>query len=202
MGEIAKQAVSGAGRVRYGEGRQALIEAAVRLVAREGLSRLTTRTLIAESGVSQGSLHHHFGSVQDILGAGLDYCGDVSLAYLNSSASFAAVFEQMLVFFRERPDVAAFRTEVFLEARRRPPIRDLVRAHQDRFADVIRSVLMTLDIAPDEALVAFLTGAVYGFAYQIAVFGDAQLPATEQQFAVLQRLLAAADSEEAVSRRS
>src|SRR5438132_3593131 len=47
---------------RYGEGRQALLDAAVQVVGRSGLRGLTYRAVAAEAGVTQGLVAHHFGS--------------------------------------------------------------------------------------------------------------------------------------------
>ncbi|MFI8632342.1 TetR/AcrR family transcriptional regulator [Microbacterium sp. NPDC077663] len=193
-------------RVHYGHGRQALIEATVRLVARDGLSRLTTRTLLAEAQVSQGSLHHHFRSLQDVLGAALDHAADVSLAYLPMPAIPRAVFDGMLALFTERPEVSAFRTEMFLEGKRRPEVAALVRAHQARFEEVVRAMLAASGRAVDEGLVSFVAGAIDGFAYQAAVFGPEHLTVTKRQLdelrSLVEYLLVSEPSSERRHRRS
>ncbi|WP_416979825.1 TetR family transcriptional regulator [Streptomyces sp. T028] len=48
-------------RLGYGEGRDALLIAAVRVVARDGLRKLTYRAVAAEAGVTHGLVAHHFG---------------------------------------------------------------------------------------------------------------------------------------------
>jgi AcrR family transcriptional regulator len=49
-------------RGEYGNGRRALLDATVRVVARKGLRGLTYREVAAEAGVTYGLVHHHFGS--------------------------------------------------------------------------------------------------------------------------------------------
>lgn len=48
------------------ERRAALLDAAVALLWREGLSRVTTRAVAAEAGSASGILHHHFATAADL----------------------------------------------------------------------------------------------------------------------------------------
>jgi AcrR family transcriptional regulator len=47
--------------------REALLEAAQRLLAEVGYARITTRTLAEAAGVNQGLIHYYFGSVEEVL---------------------------------------------------------------------------------------------------------------------------------------
>lgn len=51
----------------YGQGRRKLLEAATRLVAREGTSRLSLRELAQEAGMSHNAIYRHFASVDDMV---------------------------------------------------------------------------------------------------------------------------------------
>src|SRR3546814_15020576 len=66
------------GKPAYGEGRQALITKAVRLVARGGLGKLTYRSLAADAGVTVGAVQHNFRSMNGVLESGLEFCMDKS----------------------------------------------------------------------------------------------------------------------------
>ncbi|MGY0499521.1 TetR family transcriptional regulator [Nocardia sp. FBN12] len=46
--------------------RDSIVEAAATLVAREGLSAVTARAVASELGGSQGQIHHHFSSTDDL----------------------------------------------------------------------------------------------------------------------------------------
>ena len=48
-------------RPGYGEGRDALLTATVRVVARRGLRNLTYRAVAEEAGVTHGLVAHYFG---------------------------------------------------------------------------------------------------------------------------------------------
>jgi len=54
-------------KTEYGQGRRKLLEAAARLVAREGSARLTLRELAKEAGMSHNSIYRHFPSVEDMM---------------------------------------------------------------------------------------------------------------------------------------
>lgn len=48
--------------------RAALIEAALRVIARDGLAAATTRAIAAEAGMSLASLHYAFTSRDELIG--------------------------------------------------------------------------------------------------------------------------------------
>ncbi|MDR5698839.1 TetR/AcrR family transcriptional regulator [Agromyces aerolatus] len=54
-------------RIPAPERRTALIEAALRVVAREGIVRATTRTIVAEAGMSLASFHYAFESRDELI---------------------------------------------------------------------------------------------------------------------------------------
>lgn len=61
-----EQAVSSF-KSEYGQGRRKLLEAAARLVVREGSARLTLRELAQEAGMSHNSIYRHFQSVEEMM---------------------------------------------------------------------------------------------------------------------------------------
>jgi TetR/AcrR family transcriptional regulator, regulator of biofilm formation and stress response len=56
-----------------GDGRVALLEAAIRVGAHQGLCGLTIRSAAAEAGVSHGLVRHHFGSRQQLVDEALEH---------------------------------------------------------------------------------------------------------------------------------
>jgi DNA-binding transcriptional regulator YbjK len=71
------------GRRRRGEARRALLlDAGVRVVARDGAGKLTHRAAAAEAGVSLASATYHFPSIQELRRATFDHAGSlVGLAF-------------------------------------------------------------------------------------------------------------------------
>jgi AcrR family transcriptional regulator len=55
----------------YGDGREALLTAAVRVVARKGIRHLTYRALARQAGVTHGLVTYHFGSRDALIRAAL-----------------------------------------------------------------------------------------------------------------------------------
>ncbi|MFD6061244.1 TetR/AcrR family transcriptional regulator [Rhodococcus wratislaviensis] len=179
-------------RLPYGEGRQALVEAAIRLVARDGLSKLTYRSLTAEAGVSQGSLRHHFDSLVGVLEAGLEYCLEVSHGYLHRPIeSLEDIFVHLVDSMREHPEIPAFQTEVFVGARHRDELIHLAHRHQESYRQAVRVALAQSILTPDEELVAIIIAMAEGIVYQRVVFGQAYAPVTEQEVAGSRRVMSA-----------
>ncbi|WP_449386237.1 TetR/AcrR family transcriptional regulator [Cellulomonas soli] len=56
-------------RMPVAERRRALVDAAVRVIAREGVAGATTRAVVAEAGMKLASLHYAFGSREELLEA-------------------------------------------------------------------------------------------------------------------------------------
>ncbi|RVW06677.1 TetR/AcrR family transcriptional regulator [Rhodococcus spongiicola] len=65
-----------------------LLEAALAIIDRDGIDALTVRSLVAESGVSNGSVYHHVGSLDRVEAAAADE------AIRAWSAAFLAALER------------------------------------------------------------------------------------------------------------
>ncbi|MEU9059219.1 TetR/AcrR family transcriptional regulator [Streptomyces sp. NPDC048430] len=179
-------------RLPYGEGRQALVEAAIRLVAREGLAKLTYRSLTAEAGVSQGSLRHHFPNLVSVLEAALEHCQEISHVRLRKpDDSLENLFVHLVDSLREHPEIPVFQTEVFLSARTRPELRELARRHQVAYEAAVHAALEASAVPPDEELAAAIFAMAEGIVYQRTVFGASHAEVTERQVAGSRRILAA-----------
>lgn len=54
-------------KLKYGLGKQKLLDAAARLAAREGSTRLSLRELAKESGMSHNAIYRHFDGLDDLI---------------------------------------------------------------------------------------------------------------------------------------
>ncbi len=112
-------------RVTYGAGREALLNAAVRVVARGGLRKLTYRAVAEEAGVTHGLVVHHFGSRDALIEEALTHAIRSSLTSSDletgtgRTADFSAGLTEMV---ESGPDLQAFQYELLLESRRRPEL--------------------------------------------------------------------------------
>ncbi|MGW0817224.1 TetR/AcrR family transcriptional regulator [Streptomyces viridiviolaceus] len=176
----------------YGEGRDALVAAAIRLVAREGLGRLTYRSLTAEAGVSQGSLRHHFANLTGVLEAALEHCLLLTESYARkASGSLEDLFAHLADSLREHPEIPAFQTEVFVGARHQPELREMALRHQEAYRARTREALAASGAPVDDELVEVVAAMAEGIVYQRVVFGEEHAERTDRQISGSRRMLAA-----------
>lgn len=165
-------------RVHYGEGREALLAAAVRVVAERGLRHLTYRAVAEEAGVAHGLVVHHFGCRDALIEAALAHAISTSL---NTSSlepgtgdapDFAAGLAGMV---RDDPNLQAFQYELMLESRRRPELLPMVRALYDRyFGATERELTRILPEGASPALSRLVFAALDGLVLHQLIFGDAE----------------------------
>lgn len=155
--------------------RDAILEATLRVIAREGVGAATARAVAAEAGVSPGTVSHHFASVDELLVAALRHGSGRIVAELERLAldlpdgdaeacarAFAGVLSESI---RSHPEhhVACF--EMRLLAIRRPRLRPVADEVLAAYLRLARIVLRAVDPAADHdecvvRLVATATGLV------------------------------------------
>ncbi|QOV33928.1 TetR family transcriptional regulator [Streptomyces ferrugineus] len=188
-------------RMNYGEGREALLNAAVRVVARGGLRKLTYRAVAQEAGTTHGLVVHHFGSRDALIEEALAHAIRTSL---NTSAlepgtgkvaDFSVGVSDMVM---ADPDIQAFQYELLLEARRRPELLPQIRALYDDYFDATeRELSRMLPDAAGRPLTRLVFAALDGLVLHQLVFGEPETTdAAIEELRGLLRLLAA-DSDEA-----
>lgn len=149
----------------YGEGREALIRAAVTVVARGGLRALTYRAVAEEAGVTHGLVRHHFGSRDALIVAATEYSLNPALVAsevvgaAGPVGTFASGIPRMI---RDEQDLLAFQYEVILESRRRPELRGAVQALLQGLRRGILEDLRAHGIEASPALGALVMSALDG----------------------------------------
>jgi DNA-binding transcriptional regulator YbjK len=177
-------------RPGYGEGREALLAAAVRVVARGGLRKLTYRAVAAEAGVTHGLVAHHFGSRDTLLEQALQWCVTRSIdtsSLVPVSGRLEDFAATLADFVAADPDLQAFQYELKLESSRRPELRHHVDMLYDAYRDAVREALARFDVSQDmvELVFAALEGLVF---HQVTSDAPGR---TEEGVDALRRLLAA-----------
>ena len=170
----------------YGEGRQALLEAAVHVVATRGLRHLTYRAVAERAGVAHGLVAHHFGTRDALLEAALEFSLTNSVGSISSrpgSGDLDALFAEVVEMVQSSPDDQAFQYELILEARRRPELRPHVELVYATYRQALRAELDAAGITVDDALVHLVFAAVDGLVFQQVCLDD---PAAAQ--AAIERL--------------
>ena len=129
---------AGATRPSYGEGRQALLDAAIRVVATSGLRGLTIRAVGAEAGVTHGLVRHHFGSRDALVEETLKYSARMSIAASSldpERGDIDGLAANLPAMADQQAELQAFQFELLLEARRRPELLPHVRAIYDEYVE-------------------------------------------------------------------
>ena len=175
--------------VAYGSGRQALLEATIRIVATQGLRGLTYRAVAAEAGVTHGSVRYHFGDRATLIEEALVYCVERSIegteltSDLPGFDGFARGLVSLVV---ADPDAQAFQYELMLEARRRPELRDTVRRVNESYRVATHQELARHGL-DDPDLTDLVCAALDGLVFQQTAFADTTR--TEHAVKVLRKLL-------------
>ncbi|MFJ9896003.1 TetR/AcrR family transcriptional regulator [Streptomyces sp. NPDC091280] len=166
-------------RVTYGEGREALLDAAVRVVARGGLRGLTYRAVAEEAGVTHGLVVHHFGTRDALIEEALTHAirSSLSSSDLEPGTGRPEDFSLGLTEMVDSgPDLQAFQYELLLESRRRPELLSHLRALYDEyFAATRRELTQMLPGPVDEGLSRMVFATLEGLVLHQLVFGEREV---------------------------
>lgn len=188
-------------RMNYGEGREALLNAAVRVVARGGLRKLTYRAVAQEAGTTHGLVVHHFGSRDALIEEALAHAIRTSLSTsalepgTGKVADFSVGLSEMVT---ADPDIQAFQYELLLEARRRLELLPQIRALYDAYFDATkRELSRILPHDADHPLTRLIFAALDGIVLHQLVFGEPETTdaAVEELRHLLRLLEAEAEAE-------
>ena len=132
-------------QVRGERRRQAILEAALRLISQHGVGALTHRAVAEEAGVPLASTTCYFDSLDELLEGALQLFVDEEATRLTTLAErlegqelppveIARLFQAEL-----EPDAAQF--ELYVEAARRPSLREVARSSIEMYARVAATAL-------------------------------------------------------------
>jgi AcrR family transcriptional regulator len=158
----------------YGEGRSALLAAAVRVVAERGLRHLTYRAVAQEAGVTHGLVTHHFGTRDALIHAALEYSLQNSIPAITAdpgTGRLDSLFAGLAELVQGDPGSQAFQYELILEARRRPELLPHVEEIYAAYHEVLRGELELAGIDSDDAFVHLVFSALEGLVFQQTALG-------------------------------
>jgi len=132
-------------QVRGERRRQAILEAALRLISQHGVGALTHRAVAEEAGVPLASTTYYFDSLDELLEGALQLFVDEEATRLTTLAErlegqelppveIARLFQAEL-----EPDAAQF--ELYVETARRPSLREVARSSIEMYARVAATAL-------------------------------------------------------------
>lgn len=130
-------------RVAHGEGREALLEAVVRVVVRDGPSGVSYRAVAKEAGVTHGLVHYYFGTKDEMVSEAYVWALETELRAMDLRPDDD--FPERLARLTEQDmHLHLFLNEMVLDACRKPELRSIVRR---MFDDVFRTVNAALEAA-------------------------------------------------------
>ena len=182
-------------RPGYGEGRAALLDAAIRVVAKSGLRGLTVRGVGAEAGVTHGLVRHHFGTRDALVEATVQHAAEMSIATSSLEPETGRIDDMadgLSSLVADTAEVQAFQFELLLEARRRPELLRDMKAVYGAYIDATRRELERAGLGDDEDLARAVFAAFDGLVLQQIVFGgraktDASVAAVHEMVSALAR---------------
>lgn len=129
----------------YGSGRDALVRAAIEIVAEKGMQGLTHRSVASRAGVNHGLVGLHFGSLDGLVAAATEVA--VERAITETGLSGAVRFDenfadQLMASLASDPEIEMFQARMVLEAPGRPEIRALIERLYDNYISTIESGLL------------------------------------------------------------
>ena len=152
-------------RMKYGAGRDALLNAAIEIVAEKGLQGLTHRAVAGRAGVNHTLVAHHFGSMDGLVAAATELAVERSITEtgLAGVADFDEGFaDMMLASLASDPEMQMFQAHMVLEARRRPEIRALVERLYASYITTIEHALQARGIDTSGGSHGELARVVFG----------------------------------------
>jgi AcrR family transcriptional regulator len=161
--------------VAYWEGKLALLDAAISVVAEGGLRRLTWRAVAQRAGVTHGLVAHHFGSRDALIAGALDLAvqRNIDSSRLVSGTDRPQDFAVDLVEMATTDaDAQAFQYELILEARRNPELRPHVQTLLRTYRRNARLALVELGLPDDEPLADLIYAALDGLTFGIYAEDD------------------------------
>ncbi|MFI6551394.1 TetR/AcrR family transcriptional regulator [Streptomyces prunicolor] len=175
-------------------GRQALLDAAISVVAKKGLRGLTYRSVAEEAGVTHALVTHYFGSRDAfILEALQSTIAEAERGLFAEDQTLDQFASPLSEFISRERELLVFQYELVLESLRRP---ELVEPIHKMYEDVQRSTgeqLSRLKVSDENgALVRLVVAALDGLFLRHLVDGDRE--STEASVAVLRELLKRSDS--------
>lgn len=169
-------------RIRGGDERRArILEAAIAVLAREGIGETTTRKIAAQAGVNQAMLRYYFGSKDDLLFAVLQEMMRQTREVVQQATPRGGTLREMVregltgfwEQFEARPELQVMQYELTLYALRNPAAAWLARQQYDGYCTVVEMLCEEAFVAagrssalPLAELARFIVGGLDGLILQ------------------------------------
>jgi len=162
-------------RLPYGDGRDALLSAVVAVVGEKGLKGVTYRSVAAKAGVNHTLVTHHFGSLEGLLAATMEWAVRRSIdeTGLEHLVDFGEEFADALIAtVAAEPELQLFQFEMMLESRRNPEVRALVERLYANYVRTVDAALRERGLNPDDGFSLAIFAALDGLMLQFLTISD------------------------------
>lgn len=183
--------------VPRGARRRIALDAALRVLARQGARGLTHRAVDREAGLAEGSTSNHFRTRDALLEATLAHhlaldlepAAALDVAPALSNAEATALFVAAVAHLQRSRDLLVARYELSLESTRRPALAAELSASRARFVALAERVLIATGCDQPGRHGRQLVACIDGLAFDGVLDGPAALNTDETEDAIA-RLLA------------
>jgi AcrR family transcriptional regulator len=174
-------------RMPSAERRRQLTEAAIRVMARDGVARATTRAIAAEAGVSLSVFHYCFDSKQALVESVITTITGHSVTVVKEALQARATLEETVRagfqaywdHVRAHPDEHMLTYELTQYALRQPGFEHLARRQYEvygaTYAELIEQLRRSMDFrlrVPVSVLARYLAAVTDGLTLNYLVLGD------------------------------
>ena len=145
-------------RRSVGERREQLIDAAIAVLAREGIGAATTRRITDEAGLALGAFHYAFRNKDDLLRAVIERLSKgvetvLQQSILEPNTPLVTFGEQVIrsfwAFVEETTELQLAQYELTVHALRDPELRPLAQLQYQRLTEAVELVLEDHPDVPD-----------------------------------------------------
>jgi AcrR family transcriptional regulator len=162
-------------RLPYGDGREALLSAVIAVVGERGLKGISYRSVAGRAGVNHTLIRHHFGSIEGLLAATMEWAVQRSIEEtgLERIADFDDDFADSLIkTVSAEPELQLFQFEMLLESRRNPEVRRLVERLYANYMRTVEEALQQRGLPADNAVALAIFAALDGLMLQFLTISD------------------------------
>ena len=151
-----------------------LLDAAIQIAGREGLSAVTYRAVAARAGVTHGLVRHHFGTREQLLNEAFrraaEQDSDGVRLRVDTIEEFASAFVEV---FNESWERAVLQFDETTQAIRGALPMDNIRQQYEGYIDKVGQTFGAVGIDdPDGRIAALVFAALDGLALQHLIFRD------------------------------
>ena len=162
-------------RLPYGDGRDALLSAVIAVVGEKGLKGVTYRAVAARAGVNHTLVTHHFGSIEGLLAATMEWAVKRSIEEtgLERIVDFDEAFaDSLIATVSAEPELQLFQFEMLLEARRNPKVRSLVERLYANYMGTVEDALKQRGLLVGDGVSLAIFAALDGLMLQFLTISD------------------------------